>query len=163
MLVTQLCPTLGDPIDCSLPSVFFHEILQARILEWVAVPFSRASSWPRERIGVCCIACRFFTNWAKGKPSYGVAVGFKSKHLAPESKHINIFNKHLKWDKSVWLDNYLLENNQVTQYKYRMVPVNIGCLWDWHLWICFPFVWEKKSVLKQGLERKLIRDDYHII
>ena len=43
VLVTQLCPTLCDPVDCSLP-VSVHRILQARILEWVAFPFSRGSS-----------------------------------------------------------------------------------------------------------------------
>ena len=41
--VTQLCPTLCDPMDCSLPGSI-HEIFQARILEWVAISFSRGSS-----------------------------------------------------------------------------------------------------------------------
>ena len=41
-----------------------HGILQARILEWVASPFSRGSSQPRDRTQVSCIAGRFFTNWA---------------------------------------------------------------------------------------------------
>ena len=40
MLVAQSCPDLCDPMDCSLPSSSVHGILQARILEWVAVPFS---------------------------------------------------------------------------------------------------------------------------
>ena len=41
-----------------------HRILQAKILEWVAIPFSRRSSWPRDRTQVSCIAGRFFTVWA---------------------------------------------------------------------------------------------------
>ena len=45
--VTQLCPTLWDPMDCSPPGSSVHEILQARILEWVAISFSRGSSPPR--------------------------------------------------------------------------------------------------------------------
>ena len=45
--ITQSCPTLCDPMDCNLPDFSVHGILQARILEWVAIPFSRASSWPR--------------------------------------------------------------------------------------------------------------------
>ena len=45
-LVTQSYPTLCDPIDCSPAGSFVHGILQARILEWVAIPFSRGSSWP---------------------------------------------------------------------------------------------------------------------
>ena len=45
VLVTQLCPTLCNPIDCSPPGSSVHGILQARILEWVTIPFSRGSSW----------------------------------------------------------------------------------------------------------------------
>ena len=48
MLVTQLCLTLWDPMDCSLPGSSVHGILQARLLEWVArIPFLRRSSLPR--------------------------------------------------------------------------------------------------------------------
>ena len=46
--VTQSCPTLCDPIDCSLPDSSVHGILQARVLEWVAIAFFRGSSWPRD-------------------------------------------------------------------------------------------------------------------
>ena len=42
--VLQLCPALCDPMDCSLPGSSVHGILQARILEWIAIPFSRGSS-----------------------------------------------------------------------------------------------------------------------
>ena len=58
--VTQLCPTFVTP--WTIHTV--HGILQARILEWVAFPFSRGSSQPRDRTQVYCIAGRFFTNWA---------------------------------------------------------------------------------------------------
>ena len=47
-LVTQLCLTLCDPMDCSLPGSSVHGILQARILEQVVIPFSRGSSQPRK-------------------------------------------------------------------------------------------------------------------
>ena len=57
--IAQLCPTLCDPMDYTV-----HGILQARILEWVAFLFSRASSQPRDWTQVSCIAGRFFTNWA---------------------------------------------------------------------------------------------------
>ena len=46
--VAQLCQTLCDPMDSSLPGSFVHEIFQARILEWVAISFSRRSSRPRD-------------------------------------------------------------------------------------------------------------------
>ena len=57
--VTQSCLTLCDPMDYTV-----HGIPQARILEWVAYPFSSRSSWPRNQTGVSCIAGGFFTNWA---------------------------------------------------------------------------------------------------
>ena len=50
VLVAQSCPTLCDPIDCISPGSSVHGILQARVLEWVAIPFSRGSSRPRDRI-----------------------------------------------------------------------------------------------------------------
>ena len=68
VLVTQLCPTLIDPMDHRPPDSSVHGILQARIQEWVAIPFCRGSSPPRDRTWIVCIAGRFFTNWATGKP-----------------------------------------------------------------------------------------------
>ena len=53
-----------DPMDCCLPDSSVHGILQVRILEWVAIPFSRGSSQPRDRTWVSCTAGRFFTIWA---------------------------------------------------------------------------------------------------
>ena len=47
-LVTQSCPTVCDPMDCSPPGSSVHGILQARRLEWVALPFSRGSAQPRD-------------------------------------------------------------------------------------------------------------------
>ena len=58
------CPTLCDPMDCTLPGFSIHGILQARILEWVAISFSRGSSPPRDRTWVSRIAGRCFTVWA---------------------------------------------------------------------------------------------------
>ena len=64
VLVTQSCPTLRDPMDCSLPGSSVHGILQARILEWIAIPFSRGSSRPSNWTYISCIAGRFFTIYA---------------------------------------------------------------------------------------------------
>ena len=63
-LVAQLWPTICDPMDCSLPVSFVHGILQARILEWVAILLSRGSSPPRDKTCVSCIVGRYFTIWA---------------------------------------------------------------------------------------------------
>ena len=62
--VAQSCLTLCDPMDCSLPGSSVHGIFQARVLEWVAIAFSRGSSWPRDQTQVSCIAGRYFTLWA---------------------------------------------------------------------------------------------------
>ena len=62
--VTQSCPTLCNPMDCSLPDSSIHGIFQTRILKWVAVFFSRESSQPRDQTWVSCIAGRLFTIWA---------------------------------------------------------------------------------------------------
>ena len=56
--VAQSCLTLCDPMD-----YIVHELLQARILEWIAFPFSRGSSQPRDRTQVSLFAGRFFTSW----------------------------------------------------------------------------------------------------
>ena len=61
--VAQSCLTLCNPI-------IIHGILQARILEWVAVPFSRVSSQPRDQTQVSCIAGGFFTSWATREALY---------------------------------------------------------------------------------------------
>ena len=60
--VAQWCPTLCNPMDYTV-----YEILQARILEWVAYPFSRGSSQPRDQTQVSCIAGGFFTSCATGE------------------------------------------------------------------------------------------------
>ena len=77
--VTQSCSTLCDPMDCQGSSV--HGILQARILEWVAIPFSRASFQPRDQTQVFRIAGGFFTSqatretqeWEWEETEFGVA------------------------------------------------------------------------------------------
>ena len=56
--------TLCNPMDCSLSGSSVHGILQARMLEWVSIPFSRRSSQPRDQTQVSCIAAKFFTVWA---------------------------------------------------------------------------------------------------
>ena len=64
----QLCPTLCDPMDCSPPGSSVPGILQARILEWIAMPSSRGSSRPRDQTCISCIAGGFFTDESPEKP-----------------------------------------------------------------------------------------------
>ena len=62
--VAQSCPTLCDPTDCSLPGSSVHGIFQAIVLEWLAISFSRGSSWPRDRTQFTHIVDRCFIIWA---------------------------------------------------------------------------------------------------
>ena len=63
-LVTQSSLTLCSPMNCSPLGSSVHRILQAIILEWIVIPFSRGSSQPRDQTQVSFIAGRFFTVWA---------------------------------------------------------------------------------------------------
>ena len=67
VLVTQSYPTLCISMDCSPPGSPVHGILQARILEWVAIPFFRGYSWPRDQTQVSYTAGRCLTVWATRK------------------------------------------------------------------------------------------------
>ena len=84
LLVIQSCPTLCDPMDCSLPSSSVHGILQARILEWVATSFSRGFSQPKYWTQVSSIAGRFFTVWVTREATSGSPPlpDHKSFHIA---------------------------------------------------------------------------------
>ena len=108
--VTQSCPTLCNPMDSSPPGSPAHGIPQARILEWVSLPFSRASSWHRDQTWVFCIGGRFFTIWATREASKNTGVGChvllqgisptqgtickvkkkKKRHIYSRKKHTNI-------------------------------------------------------------------------
>ena len=74
--VAHSCPTLCDPMDCSLSGSSVHGILQARIPKWVAISFSREYSQIRNQTGVSCIAGGFFTR--KAQPTIYVCMKFYS-------------------------------------------------------------------------------------
>ena len=99
VLVVQSCLTLCDPVDCSLPDYSVHGILQARILEWVDMPFSRGSSWLRKRTMVSCIEGRLFTVWATGAISEIIqCLFFCNEHtlkfcLLPENNFADLNNR----------------------------------------------------------------------
>ena len=82
---------LSDPKDCSPPGSSVHGTHQARILEWVAIPFSRGSSWPRDQIQVSCVAGRFFTIWATWEAPY---VFDWENAIALDTMHWNLASSH---------------------------------------------------------------------
>ena len=80
VLVAQWCPTLYNPMDCSLTGSSVHGIFQARILECIAIPFSKGSSRTRDQTWASCIAGIFFTFWATREApntEQGTLVGIK--------------------------------------------------------------------------------------
>ena len=80
--VAQSCPTLWDPMDCSLPDSSVREVYQARTLEWVALCLSRGSSWLRTECESPALAGGFLTTEPSGKPEPEYVAAEISKTLA---------------------------------------------------------------------------------
>ena len=84
--VTQSCLTLWDPMDCSPPGSSVHGILQAGILEWVAISSSRGSSQPRDQIHVSCISCigrQLLYHWATWEVSTHPSLENQNRGFCP--------------------------------------------------------------------------------
>ena len=141
--VAQSCPTLCDPMDCSLPGFSVHGILQARILEWVTISFSRGSSRPRDRTRISHIGGRCFNLWATrkthmakllqscptlcnpidGSPPGSPSLGFsRQEHWSglpfPPPMHES---EKWKWSRSVVSD---------PQQPHGLQPTRLLCPWE---------------------------------
>ena len=89
VLVTQSCPTLCDSMNCIPVDSTVHVILQARTLEWVAIPFSRGSSRPRDQTHVSCIAREILYHLShQGRPN-NEGHPIENKHLFPRLFHLS--------------------------------------------------------------------------
>ena len=77
MVVAQLCLTLCDPLDCSPPGSSVHGILQGKILEWVAILFSRRSSQPRDQTQSPVLQAASLPSEPPGKPQVGMEISQK--------------------------------------------------------------------------------------
>ena len=112
VLVAQSCPPFCDPMDYSSPGSSVHGIVPARIQEWVAIPFSRGSSRPRDWTLVSCMADRFFIIWvtreAPSAPLMSSLFPPSPPHLGPRSHHQGLSLKTLLipisgWRGSIWI------------------------------------------------------------
>ena len=104
----QSCLTVCNPMDYSPPDSSVHGIFQARRLEWVAMPSSRGSSWPRDQIHVSCVACtagRFLTTEPPGSPFY-----------CPFLQNIMWFPKIHATFKIKYSSNYSMAHTQLRSY-----------------------------------------------
>ena len=119
-----------DPIDCSLPGSSVHGILQARILEWVAISFSRGSSWLRNRTQVSYIAGRLITDWAT-REALGSEDSLQIQHsINPKSLgvlKVPVFKKYIK-NYSVLSRTYLPDGGR--QSEAKLFPEEVwGPVW----------------------------------
>ena len=105
--VAQSCLILCYPMDCSPPGSSVHGILQARVLEWVAISFSRGSSRPRDWTHVSSIADRCFTIWATREAPLIIKVLL-----------IRIFWLHI--GTQLWTSNACIIQMQVTEMQLRL-------------------------------------------
>ena len=117
--VAQLCPTLCDPMDCSLSGSSAPGIFQARILEWVAISFSRRSSWPKDWTQVSHIVGRCFTVWATREVKYRQCIKKQRHHFSdkgPYSQSYGFSNSHV-W---MWELNHK-EGKVLTNWCFQTV------------------------------------------
>ena len=129
VLVTQLRPTFCNPMACGPSGSSVCGILQARILQWVAISFCRGSSRPRDQTRVSCIAGRFFTVWATREDPLMVAPG--SYHYNPHLKIRGAGLTNVTVLVSGWarLLNSILPDSWVRDLKYHpLVPPREGSM-----------------------------------
>ena len=112
----QSCPTLCDPTDCSLPGSSVHGIFQAIVLEWIAISFSRGSSWPRDWTRVSRIVDRRFTIWAKRHRRWKTRR--KKKRIFLQRAFVTV-NK-LKFIINYWGDSVLKSTLQTKSLCYHI-------------------------------------------
>ena len=139
MKVVQSCPTLCEPMDSAV-----HGILQPRILEWVAFPFSRGSSQPRDwtQVSLGSIAGRFFTNWAtREAPFIWLLMAFHWKDwcwswncstLATSCEELTHWKRPWCWEglgAGGEGDNRGWDGRMATPTRWTWVWVNSGSWW----------------------------------
>ena len=146
VLIAQLCLTLCNPNDCSPPGSSVHGILQARILEWVAILVFRGSFWPEDRTWVSCIAGRFFTIWVTREAldylggsqiQWQVLLIYKRRRFNTDRREGYMITEQ----RLQWCDHKSREANshqKLEEVRHRFFPrdleLGVGLLW-FH-WVC---------------------------
>ena len=135
--VSQSCPSLWESIDCSVPASSLHGIFQARILECVAISFSRGSSWPRDQTQVSLIAGRLFIIWdSREVPKlclFNVYNQMSLKTTLPwmtfttiYSRNVNCFSGYLR---AAWISFWIAFT---TGIPVCLVLLTIHCSFFWN-------------------------------
>ena len=127
VLVAQSCLTLCDPMHYSPPGSSVHGILQARILEWIAMPFSKKSSQPRDWTWVSCVTGGFFTVWVIREAQSQTCTHTKKKTHS-HCMMICCWSDPLQLSES-WQSHYIWEvysTNRRDRLKMAMPAASIG-------------------------------------
>ena len=144
ILVLQLCPTL-----CSSINYTVHEILQGRILEWVAFPFSRGSSQSRDQTQVSHIAGRFFTSWAAKARTSNFTICMEIQKTS--NSQSNLEKEEVNWrNQPAWLQALLQSHSHqdsmvlAQRQTYRSMEQNRKPRdKSTHLWT--PYLWQRRQ------------------
>ena len=137
VLVAQSCPILCNPTDCSPSgsSVLSCGILQARILEWVAILFSRGCSWPRDWTQVSCTAGRFFTIWATREAPVDSMESPFSRNGKPKG---NTYSKCIKYiPQSSGHQPFWHKGLVSLKIIFPRTRKGVGMVWGWFKHITF--------------------------
>ena len=134
--VTKSCLTLFDPRDWSLPGSSIHGILQARILEWVAISFFWGSSQPRNETHVSCVGRQILYHWAAWEV------------------HISVFLSHKKEQNSVivemWMDLESVIQNEMSEREKQILYINTY-MWNLEKWYRGTYLQDRNRYI--GLEK----------
>ena len=145
--VAQSYPTLCDPMDCSLPGSSVHGIFQERILEWVAISFSRGSFRPRDQTRVSHIVGRRFTVWATREVRIGSYTAGKNKKGTKDNL-IAHFVKNPPVMQETWVWSLGWENplekgkaihSSILVWKIQRTVQSMGSQRVGHDWATFTF------------------------
>ena len=130
MLVAKLCLTLCNAMDCC-PSVFsVHGIPQAIIVEWVAMPFSRGSSWPRDQTSIFCTGRQILYHWAsweaQGRQGW-ISKAFSNSEMTVWKGYLFYYSNYMTFQKrqKYWgrkrsvIDREFREGRYVEPVKHR--------------------------------------------
>ena len=129
-LVTKSCPTLCDPMNCSPPGFSVRGILQARIMEWVAIFFSRESSWPRHQVFISCISWlgrQILYHWATMEACLKSLVNVKYRNMDVCTKNSDGKDSLLRCTVIVWGSPKIIPSvGSPHQYSSLEYPMDLG-------------------------------------
>ena len=134
--VAQSCPTLCDPMECSPLGCPAHGILQAKMLEWAVIPFSRRSSLLKDRTQVSCTVCSFFIGWATREASRMVLPVLSLGDAAPWPLPSSLLWQLLPPRSDGWLLCHILYRDLVVHLLQRAVYLGLHCITQF----CFLFL-----------------------